>query len=130
MSHIATVKCEMKNLDALEEAVQKFNATLHRGKTSFKAFTGTNTKCLHTIELNDDPTAYSIGLRQLAQSEEAYELACDWYDHKLAKRFGQEFTQLRNEYQAVVAEKALQKRGYRVRREVDTPQHVRLVAIA
>jgi hypothetical protein len=128
MSHIATVKCEIKSLDALEEAVQKFNATLHRGKTNFKAYAGTNTKCLHTIELNDNKTAYSIGLRQLAQSEESYELACDWYDGSLAKAFGKEFVNLRNEYQAVVAEKALKRQGWRVSRKVDEAQHIQLYA--
>ena len=128
MSHIATVKCEIKSLDALEEAVQKFHATLHRGKTNFKAYAGTNTKCLHTIELDGDANAYSIGLRQLAQAEEAYELACDWYDGKLERAFGRDFIGLRNEYQAVVAEKALKKQGWRVSRKVNERQHIHLYA--
>lgn len=130
MSHIATVHCQIKDLDALEEAVKKFNATLKRNQTSFKAYAGTNTKCKHAIELDGDRNAYGIGLRQLAQADEEYELACDFYDSKLERAFGTGLVSLKNEYQAVVAETTLARRGYRVRRDVDTREQIRLVAVA
>lgn len=129
MSHIASVNCQIKDLDALELAAQKFNARLVRGKTSFKAYYGdTNTKCQHVVEMVDNPKGYSIGLRQKAQADEEYELACDFFDGSLAKAFGPELVNLRNEYQVAVVQANL-PRGYRFQRE-DVGTQIRLRATA
>lgn len=124
VSHIAVVDCKIQDLDAFETAAKVCGATLKRGKTNFKAYAGTNTKCNHVVELDGQPNAYSMGLRQLAQADEEYEMACDWYDGSLRKAFGPEGINLRTEYAAAVAERHV-PRGYRMQRE-ETAEHIHL----
>ena len=129
MSHIATLKVQITDLDALEVAAGKFAAELRRNVHDFKAYPGTQTRCQHVISLKGDRVAYEIGLRQLPQSAEGYEFAFDTYDGKLERAFGAGMTQLRNEYTAVVAERQLARRGWRTRRDVDTKQEIRVVGV-
>lgn len=130
MSHIASVNCIIKDLDALETAAEKFGATLVRGKNRFKAYYGdTQTKCEHVIEVNNNRSGYSIGVRKEANANEEFGLACDFFDHSLENTFGKDLVGLKNEYSAVVAEKALRRKGFMVRRHVDEPlRQVQLVA--
>lgn len=117
MSHIATMQCQIKDLSALEEALGKFNAELRRDQTTFKSYPGTPNRCKHAIRLKDQPTAYEVGLQQRAEADESYDLACDFFDGKLGRAFGDQLVNLRNEYLATVAENSLSRRGYRIRRE-------------
>lgn len=127
MSHIAAVNCEIKNLDSLDEALAQFDASLKRNKTSFKAYAGTNTKCNHVIEVNGS-AGYSIGLRQKAQADEEYELACDFYDGSLERTFGKGLVNLRNEYLAAEVTRNI-PRGYRLQREETQAGRLHLRAI-
>lgn len=130
MSHVAKVNCIIKDLDALGEAAQKFNAELVRDKKTFKMWGNEKQPCIHAIKLNGDASAYEVGLRynSATDPDAGFEFACDFYDGKLAKAFGPELVSLRNEYQAVVAENTLRKRGWRVQRMVDTREQVQLTA--
>jgi hypothetical protein len=128
MSHISNVQCEIRDLDALDEALVKFGAELVRDQQTFKAYFGrANNKCAHAIRLKDDHNAYEIGLQRKAQAGDAYELACDFWGGSLA-RFGEGLQRLTNEYTAVVAERTLQRDGWSVRRVEETPQRIRLAA--
>jgi hypothetical protein len=122
MSHVATVQALVKDLDALETAVEKFGGELRRNQTSFKMW-GTPERCLHAIRLKNNPGGYEIGLRQATpEDKDTFEFACDFFDGSLVRAFGSELKNLRNEYMAVVAERQLQRRGYSVRREVQGEQ--------
>lgn len=132
MSHVARVDCEIRDLDALEIAVAKMGAELRRNQKTFRMWgTGSSAHqpCVHAITLTGDKNAYEVGLRQkTAGDPNTFEFACDFFDGKLTRAFGPNLTTLQNEYLAVVAERQLARRGWRVRREVDTRQQVRLVA--
>lgn len=120
MSHVASVQCSIKDLDALETALAKFDATLNRNKATFAFYGGAKAPCVHSITLNDDKNGHEVGLRRKSASagEEDYELAYDVsFASKVNQRMGKELVGLRDEYTAIVAEDALQRGGYRVRRE-------------
>jgi hypothetical protein len=116
MSHVSVVACEIKDLDELRAAAEKFGAELLYGKTTFKGYGSEKSPCLHAIKVPG--TTYEVGLRRkTAEDPDTYELACDFFDGKIAAAFGDGMVNLRNEYTALVAEKALRRRGYRVARE-------------
>lgn len=129
MSHISKVACEIKDLDALRAAAEKFGAELLYGKRTFKMY-GSPAPCIHAIALKGG-SGYEVGLTyKTAGDESSFELACDFYDGNLERAFGPQLTNLRNEYLAVVAEQQLQRRGYRVRRDLEAPAHqIRLLAV-
>lgn len=127
MSHVVTVAGKITDLDALEVAVAKFNAQLVRDAKEFTFYSGAKAPCAAKITF--EGAKYEVGLRPEASSEAAFTLHCDFWDGSLAKKFGANLVGLRNEYQATVAERAMQRRGFRVRREVSEANHVRLVAL-
>jgi hypothetical protein len=128
MSHVARVNCQIKLLDALSTALEKFPGTaLQRGQTKFQYYGGSKEACIHAITVPG--TKYEIGLRYKATDPaEGFEPVCDFFDGKIAQTFGRDLIGLRNEYSAVVAEQTLRRRGYRVQRAVDTREQIRLVA--
>lgn len=129
MSHVAVVNCEIKDLDALETAVAAFNARLVRDQRHFRMYGSERQPCLHAIT-GIKGTTYEIGLRQKTASDpETFELACDFFDGRLRETFGEQLVGLRKEYAAVVAERTLARRGYRVTRQTEG-QQIRLVARA
>ena len=132
MSHVAVVACQIRDLDALSSAAEKLGGELRRNQTRFQMYGSESQACVHAIGVKGARNgAYEIGLRRKSASDEAegYELACDFFDGSLATKFGANLVGLRNEYQAVVAERTLQRRGYRVQRQ-DEGQQIRLVARA
>lgn len=127
MSHIVSVECKVKDLDALEVAVSKFNAQLVRDAKTFKGYANSNQPCVHKITW--EGAQYEVGVRlSEASSTPEYTLHCDFWDGHVGRKLGENMTGLRNEYQAVVAERTLARRGWRVRREVDEGQRIRVVA--
>lgn len=129
MSHVAKVNCSITDLDALSQALGKFpGAALVRGKKAFRMYGSESQPCVHAITVPN--TKYEIGLRYKSLNPaDGFEPACDFYDGSLSRVFGDQLTTLRNEYSAVVAESTLRRRGYRVTRQIDTPQQIRLVAV-
>lgn len=126
MSHVAKVECLVRDLDALEQATKKFNATLVRGKRTFNMW-GSPKACIHAITVDGaGPRAYEVGLTQVnAADPNTFEFACDFYDGSLARTFGANLVNLRNEYHAQVAENMAGADRWRVTRE-ETPTGVRL----
>lgn len=128
MSHMATVECMIKDLEALEEAAKNKGGALVKGKTEAKFYGGAREKCSHAI--THPNSNYEIGVRRLAQADEAYELRYDGFDGTLNRAFGNNLEGLRNEYLAVVAEQQLERGRYRFSREAveGEPNTIRLVA--
>ncbi len=118
MSHVTKVACAIKDLDALRASLERFGAELLYGKREFQYYAGNREKCMHAIKVPG--TQYEIGLRlKDAADPETFELACDFYDATLAKVFGSELSELKMEYGAVIAEKSLQRSGWRTQRAVN-----------
>lgn len=128
MSHVATVECMIRDLDAMEQAAKNKGGTLKRDQKSHAYYAGAREKCEHAI--SHPSSSYEIGLRRLAQADEAYELRYDAYDGNLDRAFGARLEGLQNEYLAVVAEKQLEQGRYRYERQAveGDPQAIRLVA--
>lgn len=130
MSHVAKVSCAIRDLSALEVALEKLGGELRRGQTSFKMYGSAKQPCVHAIALKGaTKDTYEVGLRyKTAGDPETFEMACDFFDGKLSKAFGQNLDGLQNEYLATVAERQLSRRGYRVRRVESEARQIRLVA--
>lgn len=128
MSHVVSVAAEIKDLDALEIALGKYNAQLVRDARTFLGYGGSKQPCLHKITW--EGARYEVGLRlkEASSAEPSYTLNCDFWEGHVASKLGENMNGLRNEYQAVVAERTLERRGWRVRREVNEQQHIRVVA--
>lgn len=115
MSHVSTVACEIRDLEALRAAAEKFGAQLLYGQTSFTYY-HQKAPCLHAINLPG--VSDQIGLRlKEANDPTTFTLNCDFYSGGLEKKFGPQLEGLRNEYLAVIAERELAKGGYRVTRQ-------------
>ena len=131
MSHVTKVECQITDLDALAQALSKFPGTaLVRGKNKFRMYGSESQNCVHAITIPG--TQYEIGLRwktSPGKPEDGFEPACDFSGGSITRTFGSQLMSLRNEYSAVVAENTLRRRGYRVQRQIDTPQQIRLVAV-
>lgn len=127
MSHIVSVECKVKDIDALEVAAAKFNAQLVRDAKTFLGYANSKQPCVHKITW--DGARYEVGVRlAAASSTPEFTLHCDFWDGHVEAKFGKGMTELRNEYQAVVAERTLARRGWRTRREVDERAQIRVVA--
>lgn len=130
MSHVAYVEGEVKDLDALDEALLKFpeaKAALNRNQKVFRGYGSERAPCLHAISMQG--MNYEIGLRlKNAADPDTYQFAADFYSGELTRAFGPQLVHLRNEYMAVVAENALRQQGYMVTRYADSRQRLELRA--
>lgn len=126
MSHVATVQCSITNLDALEEALKKFGATLTRDAKTFRFYGGQKSPCVHKITLDDDKGGHEVGLTQKTTDvTDGFNLAYDVsFATNVNRKLGQNCTGLQNEYTAQVAEGVLTRRGYRIQREEEAGQIV------
>ena len=131
MSHVVGVSCEVRDLDALEQACANKGATFVRDQKSHAYYGGAREKCDHAIKVPG--CTYEIGVRRnRAQADEVYDLRYDNYDRSLDRVFGANLEGLQNEYLAVVAERQLSYGRYRLEREAveGDPHAIRLVARA
>lgn len=104
MSHITTVKLQVKDLDALEEACGQLGMELRRGKTTFRWY-GREGTCEHAIGLKGQASTYEIGLQREPQAELAYSLAYDAFDGRLEAAAGSGLSRLKQEYAVACASK-------------------------
>jgi hypothetical protein len=135
MSHVTTIKMEIKDLDALEQACQKIGLKFNRNQKHYKWYgrfvgdyreAGTNPKdmglCDHAISVPGNAGAYEIGV---AQKGESYELRYDFYGggFGLEKLAGNRCSTLIEAYTQTVALNEATKfaaaEGYTVTSEVD-----------
>ena len=77
MSHTATLRCKVENLDCLEKAATDMGLVLQRDKKTFKAYsTG---KCEHAIGVKGNASAYEIGLAKQGKDKH-YSMMFDDYN--------------------------------------------------
>lgn len=129
MSHIARMRCQIRDLESLGEACANKNARLALNQKTFKSYGGG--RCEHAITLLDDSQAYEIGVNQSAEVPGTYDLDYDSWGPgaALERRFGPQLVGLQNEYLAVVSEKALRREGFMVQRQ-EAGEEIRLRAYA
>jgi hypothetical protein len=126
MSHVSTVACEIKDVEVMRAAAEKFGCELLYGKKQFQYYAGNKQKCDHAIRIPG--STYEVGLVAKKPGEEVYDLQCDFFDGKLTALLGEQLVNLRNEYTAVVTERMLQAARYRTHR-VEEAGQIQVVAV-
>jgi hypothetical protein len=135
MSHVTTIKMEIRDLDALEQACQKIGLQFKRNQTHYKWFgqfvgdyreAGTDPKemgkCNHAISVPGNKNAYEIGV---AEKGDHFELRYDFWSggFGLEKLAGKRCANLTEAYTQVVAlneaKKFAEAEGYTVTSEWD-----------
>lgn len=133
MSHVATVKVKVKDLDALRVAAESLGMELRVGQTTHRWYgkwvndyhgedaafrhgidPKTYGKCAHAVAVKGNASAYEIGL--VAQPDGSYALAWDFFagGYGLEKVAGKKCGNLVRAYVAEVNRKTLARQGYRV----------------
>ncbi len=124
MSHVSTVKLEIKDLGALKAACQHLGAVLHRDKQTYRYYSGEQA-CDHAI--THAQAKYGVGVKRTASG--SFELECDmWSSGGLRKVFGEDLCHIKQRYGATVARKRLAREGFRVTETVTTDGQLKLVA--
>lgn len=135
MSHVTTIKMEIRSLDALEAACQKIGLQFKRNQKTYKWYgqfvgdyreAGTDPKemgkCDHAIGIPGNKTAYEIGV---AQKDDHYVLRWDFWQGGmgLSQVAGDKCSRLTEAYTQVVAlqeaTKFAEAEGYTVTSEWD-----------
>lgn len=78
MSHISTVRTQINDLDALEDACRELGLELRREQKTHRFYSNQKNKCDHAIVLPGNPNAYEIGL-VLGTDGKTYEVLHDDY---------------------------------------------------
>jgi hypothetical protein len=152
MSHVATGKCRIFDLDALEQAASAVGLELVRDQKTYKWFgaflndsqVGRDAvkqgarpadfgKCEHALRLKDHkPGDYEIGIKP-ALDGKGYRLEYDQWGHsgrKLAAAVGgTDAEKLQDQYNLAVAMRSLVRQGYRVRQQTNEHGDLQLVAV-
>jgi hypothetical protein len=138
MSHVSSVELEVKDLDALERAVQSCGLELVRGQTSIRwygrhvnDYHGADAahkhgispseygKCAHAIRIPNNKEAYEIGVRD--KGDGTYQLYYDFWGPggAIVKLVGKGCEKLKQHYAKAVAIQTLQKKGFTIKNEED-----------
>lgn len=122
MSHIATIKVEIKDLSALEAACARLGLTFKRGQERYKWYQGTS-PCAHAISHAD--AAYEVGI--VAKEDGTYELAWDnFIAGGLTALIGDHAENLVQAYAIEAAKNAAMLQGHSVYEEALADGSVRL----
>lgn len=93
MSHVATIKCEVKDLDALRTAAAKLGLEFREGQKTYRwwghhvgdyplptGFTKDDLgKCDHALSVSGNDSAYEVGIVKRRDGKAGYELLWDFY---------------------------------------------------
>lgn len=134
MSHIATVKLDVKDLDALAEAAGRCGLELARDQKTYRWYRRRPKGCDHAIRIPEGPQksrdAYEIGV--VKRDDGTYELKWDPFagGFGLVERAGRNCDALKQAYATVVAKKQLQRQaqGFRVQEQRLPNGVIRLLA--
>lgn len=118
MSHIATVKSQINDLDALEEACRELGLELRRGQKQHHYYGGNVNACDHAIVHPGKPQAYEIGL-VLGKDGQTYELQHDDYlgAQGMVEAAGKGCRKILVEYGRAKTRRIAQERGWSYREE-------------
>jgi len=95
MSHVANVKVQVKDLDALSDACTNLGLVFLKDQKTYKWYSGRN-KCDHAIGVAGAKGAYEVGVKQNADGTWGFE--ADFYDQRLTRLVGNDCKKLMTEY--------------------------------
>ena len=122
MSHITTIKTQIKDLSALKEACLKLDLQLNEGQTKYKWWGSTKKSCQHAINIPGSKNSYEIGINE---KDGVYVLNYDPHmgGYGIEERAGKKLAKLTEAYTQVVAlkeaSKFAQAQGWSVTHEFD-----------
>lgn len=135
MSHVATIDLEVHDLDCLAQAAEDIGCELARDQTTYRwwgrsvgdypmpdGFTESDLgKCSHAIRVKGKPEAYEVGVVPARGGKKGFTLLYDFYGggKGLEAAVGKDAGKLKQSYAARVAEKALKRKGYKIKKHVD-----------
>ena len=127
-SHVATIRVEIRDLDALAIACERLGLEFVRGQTTYKwwgisvgdhplpeGYTADDLgKCLHAIRVKGDTQAYEIGVVLNRDGSGSYGLIWDFFSggYGLEEKVGAECNRLVSEYQVAVVEQQAKSLGW------------------
>ena len=145
MSHVATIKAEIKSLNTLKKACKKLNLEFIENQKTYKWF-GKHVgdypipegftindmgRCEHAIKV---PGAkYEIGVVKDPLNPKNYKLIWDFWDRNLPKILGKDAWKLTQRYELEQGKEAAKKKGWipkevvmedRIRLEIEIPDYL------
>ena len=145
MSHVATGRLRVIDLDDLEAGAPSVGMTLRRNQTHFKWYgqfmndseegrslarrlpTSEWGKCLHALTVNgQEGEAYEVGVVKALDGGEGYDLVFDSWGpgRHIVERCGAGLEKLAEHVGAEVAMRQMARKGYRVEKSVNAHGHV------
>ena len=123
MSHFTTIQTQIKDLKALEAAVNELGLEL-LANTEARGFYTQRLKAPHVIRLKGP---YDIAVQK--QSDDTYGLTTDWWDGHVEKEVGKNFGRLLQLYAVHKASMEAKKKGFSVLRRPQPNGHIKLVLL-
>jgi hypothetical protein len=127
MSHVATLKTRILDLDALKTAAAECGMEFVEGRKAYRTYYGSANACAHTITAAG--ASYDVGV-VAAKDGHGFELTFDsWGPGKaLEAKAGAGLGKLLDEYGFAVASVPLRRAGHRVARRYNDAGRLQLVA--
>ena len=142
MSHISSVKVEVKDLESLRRACARLGLEFVDNQTSYKWYgrwvgnvpvpegfsKDEMGRCQHAIRVAGNERAYEVGVVQ-SRTGAGYELHFDPYHggYGLMPLIGENAAKLRQMYATEVAKKQMRREGYQVSEKQGQDGKIRLV---
>jgi len=124
MSHFATIKTQIKDIDALRSAVQEMGLFLLQ-KTTARGYYENNIKGDYVIRLKGP---YDIAVNK--QKDNTFALTCDWWDGHVENEVGQNYGKLLQLYGVHKAIREAKRKGHLVQRRQQENGAIKLIIAA
>jgi hypothetical protein len=120
MSHFTTIQTQVRDLDALRNALGELNVTLH-AKTTARGYANNQLQGDYVIRLKGP---YDIALNKTPDG--SYGLTTDWWDGHVEKEVGAKFGRLLQLYGIHKTTIEARKRGHFVQRKAQKDGSIKL----
>ena len=124
MSHFATIKTQIKDIDALRSAVQEMGLSLLQ-KATARGYYENNVQGDYVIRLKGP---YDIAVNK--QNDNTFALTCDWWDGHVEKEVGQNYGKLLQLYGVHKAIREAKRKGHLVQRRQQDNGSIKLIIAA
>ena len=124
MSHFATIKTQIKDIDALRSAVQEMGLSLLQ-KTTARGYYENNIKGDYVMRLNGP---YDVAVNK--QKDSTFAFTCDWWDGHVEKEVGQNYGKLLQLYGVHKAIREAKRKGHLVQRRQQENGAIKLIIAA
>lgn len=118
MSHISTIKTQVNDLDALDEACRSLGLELRREQRTHRTFGGRQSECEAAIVLPGNADAYEVGVLR-GDKPGTYQLAFDDWGggHGMVAKTGEGCRTLLVEYARAKTKRLARAKGWSYREE-------------